>query len=276
MIKEINGMTLDEKYENLKNNLLQMQSVAIGYSGGVDSTLLLKVSHDVLGERAIGITIVSPSLPKSELEEAKRIAEKIGVKHILLKGREFEDPQYIQNSPDRCYFCKQDVFTLMFEYSNPHGYQYILDGTNADDANDHRPGRKAALQRGVRSPLLETGFSKADIRNLAKQLGLENWNRPSAACLASRIPYGTAIDADRLQQIELAEELLHEMGFSQVRVRWHDKIARIETEADNFSKLLELRIPITEGLNKLGFTYVTLDLNGFRSGSMNEVLEKDG
>jgi pyridinium-3,5-biscarboxylic acid mononucleotide sulfurtransferase len=269
-------MMLEEKYERIKKMLHEMQTVIVAYSGGIDSTLLLKIAHDVLGNQVIGITAVSASMPRSELDEARDIAKMIGAKHILIQSHELEDQRYIENPPNRCYFCKLDVYTQMVEYSLEHDYRYILDGTNADDLNDHRPGRQAALEKGLRSPLLEAGFTKADIRILARQFDLPNWNKPSAACLSSRIPYGTPIDISVLHQIEQAENLLHQMGFSQVRVRYHNQIARIEMETNDFSAALEKRLDITSRLKALGFLYITLDLNGFRSGSMNEVLEKDG
>jgi uncharacterized protein len=269
-------MMLEEKYERIKKMLHEMQTVIVAYSGGIDSTLLLNIAHDVLGEQAIGITAVSASMPRSELDEACAIAKIIGSKHILIESHELEDQRYIENPSNRCYFCKMDVYTQMVEYSQQHGYRYILDGTNADDLNDHRPGRQAALEKGLRSPLMEVGFTKADIRILARQFELPNWNKPSAACLSSRIPYGTPIEISILHQIEHAEDLLHQMGFSQVRVRYHDQIARIEMEIDDFSAALDKRLEITSGIKALGFSYITLDLNGFRSGSMNEVLEKNG
>jgi uncharacterized protein len=269
-------MTVEEKCEELKNMLFGMQKIIVAFSGGVDSSFLLKIAHDVLGERVIAITSVSPSMPMSELNDARIIAEHIGAKQVLIEGHELEDQHYIQNSPDRCYFCKQDLYTQIVEYSLKNGFQYIADGTNADDMNDHRPGRKAAREKGVRSPLLEVGLTKGEIRVLAHQFGLSNWNKPSAACLSSRIPYGIPIEITRLHQIEQAEALLHEMGFSQVRVRYHNQIARIEVETCDFNKALEKRFEITTGLKNLGFSYITLDLNGFRSGSMNEVLDKNG
>jgi pyridinium-3,5-biscarboxylic acid mononucleotide sulfurtransferase len=269
-------MKLEEKYGHLIEMLGKMKSVIVAYSGGIDSTLLLKIAHDVLGEQVIAITSVSASMPMSELNEARNIAEFIGAKHLLVDGHELEDQRYLQNPQNRCYFCKLDVYAHMVEYSIQHGYQYVLDGTNADDLNDHRPGRQAALERGISSPLMEVGLTKTDIRILARQFGLPNWNKPSAACLSSRIPYGTPIEISILKQIEQAEDLLHQMGIYQVRVRFHNQIARIEMETDDFSMALDKRFEITTGLKALGFSYITLDLNGFRSGSMNEVLEKDG
>jgi uncharacterized protein len=269
-------MMLEEKYKHLKEMLGGMQSVIVAYSGGIDSTLLLKIAHDVLSEKSIAITSVSASMPGNELDEARKIANIIGVEHLLIEGHELEDQRYLQNPQNRCYFCKQDVYTHMVEYSIQHGYQYILDGTNADDLIDNRPGRQAALENGLRSPLMEVGLTKADIRILARQLGLPNWNKPSAACLSSRIPYGTPIEISVLHQIEQAENLLHQTGFSQVRVRYHEQIARIEIEIDDFSLALEKHLEITSGLKVLGFSYITLDLNGYRSGSMNEVLENNG
>jgi uncharacterized protein len=274
--RKIIGMMLEEKYERIKKKLHEMQTAVIAYSGGIDSTLLLKIAHDVLGEQVIGITAVSASMPKNELDDAREIAKIIGAKHVLIESHELEDQRYIENPSNRCYFCKLDVYTHMVEYSLQHGYRYILDGTNADDLNDHRPGRQAALEKGLRSPLMEVGFTKADIRILARQFELPNWNKPSAACLSSRIPYGTPIEISILNRIEQAENLLHQMGFSQVRVRYHGQIARIEMEIDNFSAALDKRLEITSRIKALGFSYIALDLNGFRSGSMNEVLEKDG
>jgi len=269
-------MSLEEKYEHLQMTFQEMQSIIVAYSGGVDSSLVLKIAFDTLGERAIAITAVSASMPSIELAGARDIAAEIGARHIILESHEVEDPRYIENTPSRCYFCKQDVYTQLVEYANRYGYRYIVDGTNADDRADNRPGRKAALEKGLRSPLLEAGVTKSEIRALARNLRLANWNKPSAACLSSRIPYGTPIEIEALQQIEQAEDLLHQMGFAQVRVRKHDHIARLELELEDFQRVLDKRLEIAQGLRAIGFSYVTLDLNGFRSGSMNEVLKKNG
>ncbi|HSF79903.1 MAG TPA: ATP-dependent sacrificial sulfur transferase LarE [Anaerolineales bacterium] len=271
-------MTTDtnNKVEQIQHMLRQMGSLVVAYSGGIDSTLMLKIAHDTLGERALGIMAVSASLPELEQQQAVDIARGIGARLKLIHSDETSDERYLKNAPDRCYFCKSNVYDQMVAYAQEHGYTFIVDGTNADDQNDHRPGREAARERGVRSPLLEYGVTKKEIRQLARAYGLPNWDKPAAACLASRIPYGTMITIPMLSQIERAELALREMGFVEFRVRHHDQIARIEVEAADFPRLIDQREGILAALKMLGYTYVTLDLAGFRSGSMNEVLLKNG
>ncbi len=266
-------ITLVNKQKRLREILEEMESVAVAYSGGIDSTLLLKLAYDSLGEeRVVALTAVSPSVPERELEEAQAIAQAIGARHVLIESHEAEDPRYLANTPNRCYFCKTNVYEELIDYAQGEGYPSLIDGTNADDMDDHRPGRRAALERGVRSPLQEAGLTKAEIRNLARALELPNWDKPAAACLSSRIPYGTAITTEMLSQVERAELVLKEMDFGQLRVRHHDDIARIEVPPDEFEEVLAVRDQIVEELQALGYTYVTLDLAGFRSGSMNEAI----
>ena len=259
----------NEKYLKLKEILAGMGSVLVAYSGGTDSSLVLKVAHDVLGDKVVAITAVSASLPASERVEAGQIASLIGAKHILVESAETMDPAYLENTPNRCFFCKKETYGKLTAYAGQHGFQTIVDGTNADDTGDYRPGRKAAKEFHVRSPLLEAGFTKAEIRSQSKELGLPNWDKPAAACLSSRIPYGTTITLEALSQVERAEALLHGLGLRQLRVRHHGAVARIEAEPQDFPRLLEHRDEVVTTLKAIGYTFVALDLAGFHSGSMN-------
>ena len=262
------------KYENLKSILAQIGSLVVAYSGGTDSTLVLKVAHDILGEKVIALTAASASLPSADRVEAETIAAQIGAKHVLIESEETSDPEYLANTPNRCFFCKKETYGKLTAYAEKHGFRAIADGTNADDLGDFRPGRQAAQEYGIRSPLLEAGFTKAEIRQLSQELGLPNWDKPAAACLSSRIPYGTTITLAALSQVEHAESILHGLGLRQLRVRHHGQVARIEAEPVDFQLLLEHRFEIVPALKAVGYTYITLDLAGFHSGSMNDVLQK--
>ncbi len=258
-----------EKVQKLKEILAGMGSVVVAFSGGTDSSLVLKVAHDVLGDQAVAMTAVSASLPASDRLEAGQIARQIGAQHILVESAETANPAYLENTPNRCFFCKQETYAKLAAFAEQHGFQAIVDGTNADDTGDFRPGRKAAGEFHVRSPLLEAGFTKAEIRSLSKELGLPNWDKPAAACLSSRIPYGTTITLEALSQVERAEAVLHSLGLRQLRVRHHGTVARIEAEPEDFARLLEHRQEIVTSLKAIGYTFVSLDLAGFHSGSMN-------
>ena len=263
---------LQEKYLKLQEILREMGSLAIGFSGGVDSTFLLKVAYDVLGERAVAVTCQSVIHPANEFQEAEELAAKIGAPHLgFVIGLDNED--FVKNDPERCYYCKRAVFFKIGEIAREQGLRYVAEGTNYDDLGDYRPGMRAVKELAVRSPLLEAGLTKADIRELSKELGLPTWSKPAFACLTSRIPYGERITEENLTRIDGAEQYLRACGFKQFRARYHDaKTVRIEILPEDMGKFLERREEAVEYFKKMGFTYITLDLMGYRTGSMNEVL----
>jgi pyridinium-3,5-biscarboxylic acid mononucleotide sulfurtransferase len=266
---------MDQVKENALRQLVRdMQRVLVAYSGGIDSTLLAVVAHQELGQNAVAVTAVSPSLPSVDLEEAKAIAQQFGCAHVMIESHELDDPDYQANTPLRCYFCKHEVYGELVEYARAHDFQFILDGTNLDDIGDIRPGRKAAAEYGVRSPLIEAQFTKQDVRDLARALGIPNWDKPSAACLSSRIPHGTPVTIQLLSQVEQAEVIIHGLGIRQARVRHHGEIARLEVPPDDFEIVLSQREKIVQQLRTIGYTFVALDLVGYRMGSLNQLLKE--
>jgi len=274
MEKERLPLGLEVKYKRLQNLITGYGKLLIAYSGGVDSTFLLKVATDMLGENALGIIGVSPSLPRRELREALEIAQKFRLPCHQLKTEEMKDENYAQNPANRCYYCKRDLFGRMLRYARQHGYPYIADGTNFDDTGDYRPGRQAAQELQVVSPLKEVGLGKEDIRRISRFLGLPTWNKPAYACLSSRFPIGMPITEQALRQVEHAEDVLFELGFRVLRVRHHDQLARIEVGSEEVARFLnpQVRREVVDRLRKIGYKFVTLDLMGYQQGSFNQLI----
>ena len=260
--------------QRLRELLRGFRSVVVAFSGGVDSAYLAFVANDELGERALAVTGDSASYPTFQREMADQIIKKFGIKHEVILTDEFDDPNYTSNPANRCYYCKSELYSKLELIARERGFDVICDGTNADDVGDYRPGRQAARERGVRSPLLECTMTKSDIRELSRRAGLPTWDQPASACLSSRVPYGQVVTIEKLSMVDKAETALKQLGFRQVRVRHHGEVARIEVAEEEISRALdpEMARRMSAALKAVGFKYVTLDLQGYRTGSLNEAL----
>ena len=261
------------KYQELRQWLEEIGSVVVAYSGGTDSAFLLRVAHEVLGDRCVGVMADSASVPRAEHKEAATLARQIGAKRVVVECRELDDPRYRANTTDRCYFCRRDQFGRIAAYAREQGFAAVLDGANRDDLDDHRPGHRAAIEHGVRSPLQELAFTKSEIRVLSRTLGLSTWDKPASPCLSSRIPYGTPVTVETLAAIEKSETVIRRLGIREFRVRHHREIARIEVGPNDAATILEHREDLVREIKEQGYLYVTLDLEGFRSGRLNEERE---
>jgi TIGR00268 family protein len=265
-------MSVMDRVDALKQHIAGLQSVVVAFSGGVDSTFLLKVAHDALGDRLIAVTARSASFPLRELNEAKAFCRSEGIRHIVVDSEELDIEGFSHNPMNRCYLCKHELFEKMLVIAAQNNIQYVAEGSNLDDEGDYRPGLQAVAELHIKSPLREVGFTKQEIRECSRQLGLRTWNKQSFACLSSRFPYGEEITEKKLGMVDRAEQLLLDLGFHQLRVRIHGEMARIEVLPDEFEKLLIYRERIVRAFREYGFQYVTMDLQGYRTGSMNEPL----
>ena len=273
--KEMLSEELQEKLNKLKQYIAGLGSLAVGFSGGVDSSFLVAVAHEVLGDRLIAVTGADASVPEREVNEAKEFCKKRGIRHIICKFDPLKEESYRKNSPDRCYFCKHGIFTEVKKIADECGIEYMAEGSNMDDLGDYRPGLRAAAELSVKSPLREAGLNKSEIRIISKAMGLPTWSKPAYACLASRFVYGEEITEEKLHMIDRAEQFLIEHGFFEERVRLHGNLARIEVAPEDIPRLVsdEIRNEIYDEFKKIGFLFVTLDLKGYRQGSMNATLK---